>query len=214
MKSERHPFPVVLAAPSGAGKTTLARALVARRGDVVFALSATTRPPREGEANEVDYRFVTEAEFEVLRSSGELLESAHVHEHWYGTLRASVTRALDSGKAVVLDIDVQGARRIRDLFPESVFIFLLPPSPQIWRERLVGRGSEDETERRVRMGSALKELRAVSEFDYVVVNDDLEESLEAIESIVAGERWRRSRWHGLDARIGELERILEQYSGG
>jgi guanylate kinase len=214
MKSERHPFPVVLAAPSGAGKTTLARALVARRSDVVFALSATTRPPREGEANEVDYRFVNDEEFESLRRSGELLESARVHGYWYGTLRASVTRALDSGEAVVLDIDVQGARRIRDLFPESVFIFLLPPSPEIWSERLAGRGSEDESERRVRMGTAIKELRAVSEFDYVVVNDDLEESLEAIESIVDGERWRRSRWHGLDARIGELERVLAQYSGG
>jgi len=214
MKSERHPFPVVLAAPSGAGKTTLARALVARRADVVFALSATTRPPREGEANEVDYRFVNDAEFEMLRRSGELMESARVHEHWYGTLRAGVTQALDSGKAVVLDIDVQGARRIRDLFPESVFIFLLPPSPEIWSERLAGRGSESEAERRVRMNTALKELRAVSEFDYVVVNDDIEESLGAIESIVDGERWRRNRWHGLDARIGELERVLVQHSGG
>ncbi|MGD8278712.1 MAG: guanylate kinase [Gemmatimonadota bacterium] len=214
MKAERRPFPVVLAAPSGAGKTTLARALVERRTDVVFALSATTRPPRTGEQNEVDYRFVTDAEFAELRRSGELLESARVHEHWYGTLRASVTRALDSGSSVVLDIDVQGARRIRDLFPESVFIFVLPPSPQIWRDRLTGRGTEGEAERRVRMGTALKELRAVTEFDYVVVNDDLGESLEAIEAIVDGERWRRNRWNGLDARIGELERVLVQYSGG
>jgi guanylate kinase len=214
MKSERRPYPVVLAAPSGAGKTTLARALVARRTDVVFALSATTRPPRGGEQNEVDYRFVNDAEFETLRRAGELLESARVHEHWYGTLRASVTSALDSGKSVVLDIDVQGARRIRDLFPESVFIFVLPPSPDIWRERLVGRGTEGEEERKVRMGTALKELRAVAEFDYVVVNDDLEESLEAIESIIDGERWRRSRWNGLDARIAELERVLLQNNGG
>jgi guanylate kinase len=214
MKAERHPFPIVLAAPSGAGKTTLARALVSRRADVVFALSATTRPPRPGEQNDVDYRFVNETEFEKLRRSGELLESARVHGHWYGTLRASVTRALDSGKAVVLDIDVRGARRIRDLFPDSAFIFLLPPSPEIWSERLVGRGSEDEAERRVRMGTALKELRAVTEFDYVIVNDELDESLEAIESIVDAERWRRSRWNGLEARIGELERVLVQYSGG
>jgi guanylate kinase len=214
MKWERRPFPLVLAAPSGAGKTTLARALVSRRADVVFALSATTRAPRPGEQNDVDYRFVNESEFEELRRSGELLESARVHEYWYGTLRASVTRALDSGMAVVLDIDVQGARRIRDLFPDSVFVFLLPPSPEIWSERLAGRGSEDEAERRVRMGTALRELRAVTEFDYVIVNDDLDESLAAIASIVDAERWRRSRWNGLDARIGELERVLVANRGG
>lgn len=214
MRADTRPFAIVLAAPSGAGKTTLARALVARRDDVVFALSATTRAPRGGERDGVDYRFVSEAGFEALRRSGELLEWARVHGHWYGTLRASVTRALDSGTGVVLDIDVQGARRIRDLFPDSVFVFVLPPSPAVWAERLSGRGTEDEAERAVRMRTALEELHAVGEFEYVVVNDDLEESLRAIEGIVTAERCRRDRCNGLDARICELERVLVQYSGG
>jgi guanylate kinase len=205
---------MVLAAPSGAGKTTLARAVVARRADLVFALSATTRAAREGERDGVDYRFVSEAGFEALRGSGELLEWACVHGQWYGTLRTSVTRALDSGSGVVLDIDVQGARRIRDLFPDAVLIFVLPPSPAVWAERLLERGTEDERERAVRMRTALDELRAVSEFDYVIVNDDLEESLRAIEAIVTAERYRRSRHRGLEARVGELQKVLLQAQGG
>lgn len=214
MKEDTRPFPIVLAAPSGAGKTTLARALVAERPDLVFALSATTRPAREGERDGEAYRFVDEAGFEALRRSGELLEWAQVHGQWYGTLRASVTEALDSGAIVVLDIDVQGARRVRDLFPDAVCVFILPPSAATWAERLAVRGTEDESERRVRMRTAGKELRAVAEFDYVIVNDDLEHSLRAIEAIVLAERFRRDRWSGLDARVGELERVLAQYSGG
>jgi guanylate kinase len=214
MRGETSPFAIVIAAPSGAGKTTLARALVARRDDVTFALSATTRAPRTGEREDVDYRFVSAAGFEELRRSGELIEWAQVHGNWYGTLRASVTRALDSGTTVVLDIDVQGARRIRDLFPDSVLVFLLPPSAKVWGERISGRGSEDEAERTVRMGTALREIRAVSEFDYVLVNDDLEESLKTLEAIVTAERHRSARWSGLEARIGDLERVLLQKTGG
>lgn len=205
------PFPIVLTAPSGAGKTTIARALVARRRDLVFALSATTRPPREGERDGLDYRFVDDAGFDELRRTGELLECAEVHGRLYGTLRAGVIEALDAGKVVVLDIDVQGARRIRDLFPEAVPVFLLPPSPQTWVERLTGRASEDEAERRVRLGTALKELRAVAEFDYVVINDDLELALRSIEAIVEAEQHRPARVDELDARIDALEALLEQH---
>lgn len=211
MTASFRPFPIVLTAPSGAGKTTIARALVSRRADLVFALSATTRSPREGERDGVDYRFVDDGVFDELRRTGELLECAEVHGRWYGTLRASVIEALDAGKVVVLDIDVQGARKIRDMFPDAVPIFILPPSPATWVERLTGRGSESKEERQVRMGTALKELRAVAEFEYVVINDDLDHALQSIGAIVEAERRRPARTNELDARIRALEAVLEQH---
>jgi guanylate kinase len=204
-----HAFPVVIAAPSGAGKTTLARALVDRFDGTVFALSATTRPARAGERNGRDYRFVTEAAFDQLAESGELLEWANVHSHRYGTLREGVTEALQRGDCVVLDIDVQGARRVRSLFPEAVLVFVLPPSARELEQRLDGRGTESDEERGVRLRSALSELGAIDEFDYIVVNDEVDAAVRALGSIVEAERHRRGRYVALDERVTQLERVIE-----
>jgi guanylate kinase len=207
------PFPLVVAAPSGAGKTTLARALVKRSRDLVFALSATTRERRPTERDGRDYRFVDGPEFDRLIASNELLEWAWVHQQRYGTLRESVTRALDAGRCPVLDIDVQGARRVRELFAESVLAFVLPPSAAELERRLDSRGSENEQQRRLRLRTALEELHAIPEFDYVVVNDDFESAVDSLEAIVTAERQRRHRYVALESRVGKLERVLQSRMG-
>lgn len=205
------PFALVIAAPSGAGKTSLARALVERGPDVAFSLSATTRPPRPGETDGVDYEFVDEAGFDALLEREELLEWAVVHGRRYGTLRRGVQAGLDGGRTVVLDIDVQGARRVRATMPEAVLVFILPPSVAEMVRRLQSRASgEDAREIATRMRTARAELDAVAEFDYVVVNDDFDQALGRIEAIVAAERGRIARLPELEAVLDGLRRDMDQ----
>jgi len=203
--------PLVLAAPSGAGKTTLARALVAGNDALVFSLSATTRPARPGERDGIDYRFVDEAGFEALRAGGELLEWATVHGHRYGTLRAGVEAALARGRTVVLDIDVQGARQIRATFPDAVLVFILPPNAGELVRRLQGRGSEKLPETVRRMRTALRELEHAASFDYIIVNDDLGSATGVLESIVTAEEHRADRPNGMQARIADLRTQLTEW---
>ena len=184
---------LVIAAPSGAGKTTLARELVSRHEHMQFALSATTRAPREGEKDGVDYRFVDDAGFDALLAQDELLEWAVVHGNRYGTLRDGVAKALRDGQTVVLDIDVQGARQVRVSTAGAVLVFILPPSAEELMRRLVGRASETVAQRHDRLTAARAELAAVREFDFVVVNDHFETAVETLESIVVAETHRAAR---------------------
>jgi guanylate kinase len=212
--SRYRPFPLVIAAPSGAGKTSLARALVDMRGDMVFSLSATTRAPRPGERNGVDYRFVSEAEFDALAQSGELLEWAHVHGRRYGTLKSGVQAALEAGRTVVLDIDVQGAQLVQHALSDAVLVFVLPPSVLEMKRRLHTRGSESAEQMDTRMRTARAELDAVKTFDYVVVNDDFEEALRTIEAIVAAERERVARQAHLDEMLDGLRADIDEILKG
>ncbi len=195
---------MVIAAPSGTGKTSLAHALVDRNDDIVFSVSATTRPPRPHETDGVDYEFVDDAEFRRMTAAGELVEWAEVHGHYYGTPARGVAAAVERGQAVVLDIDVQGARQMRTRFPEAVLIFILPPTGAELVRRLRGRGSEGDAERNRRLRNARAELHAAEEFDYIVVNDELERAVGALEAIVRAERLRYGR---LIEPRAELERI-------
>jgi guanylate kinase len=208
------PFALVLAAPSGAGKTSLARALVERWPDAVFSLSATTREPRPGEEQGRDYHFVDDAGFDALLAEGELLESAVVHGRRYGTLRRGVEAALEAGSTVVLDIDVQGARRLRTVLTDAVLVFVLPPSVAEMRRRLDVRGSESEEQVATRMRTARAELDAVAEFDYVIVNDDFELAMRKLESIVSAERGSVPRLSNLDLALdglrSDIDGILER----
>ncbi len=179
---------MVLVAPSGAGKTTLAHRLVAASDRFVFSISATTRAPRGGEQDGVDYYFVSDDDFEAMIDAGELAEWATVHGRLYGTPRAALEAVALRGEHVVLDIDVQGARQIRDSFPDARLIFVLPPSVAVLMKRLTGRGTEGAGEVERRLRSALDELQAASEFEHRVVNDDLDRCLEQIEEIVTGEQ--------------------------
>lgn len=179
---------MVLVAPSGAGKTTLAHRLVAASDRFVFSISATTRAPRGGEQDGVDYYFVSDDDFEAMIDAGELAEWAAVHGRLYGTPRTALEAAALRGEHVVLDIDVQGARQIRDSVPDARLIFVLPPSVAVLMKRLTGRGTEGAGEVERRLRSALDELQAASEFEHRVVNDDLDRCLEQIEEIVTGEQ--------------------------
>jgi len=209
-------FPVILSSPSGGGKTTIAHKLLALRKDLGYSVSATTRPPREGELNGRDYHFRSLKDFERGQAGGEFAESAEVHGHLYGTLRAEVDRVLSSGRHVIMDIDVQGSRQFAVAFPESVLIFILPPSAEALIARLEARGTEDPKSLIRRFKSAKDELKAVDLYQYVVVNDEVDSAVAAISQIIDAEGKRRSRDGALEARVKSLmagiQRAIDHYS--
>ena len=202
-------FPVILSSPSGGGKTTIRRQLLARRPDLGYSVSCTTRAPRPGEVEGRDYYFLSRAEFERKRDRGEFAESAQVHGNMYGTLRAEVERVLGRGKHVIMDIDVQGAQQFTRAFPMSVTIFVLPPSADVLLERLRQRQTESKDELVRRLQSALQELQAVDLYQYIVVNDDLEKAVYNVEAIIDAEVSSRERVAGLRHQVSELVQRLE-----
>ena len=185
-------FPIILSSPSGGGKTTIAHAILARRKDVGYSVSCTTRPPRDGEVDGRDYHFQSAKEFKRGQAAGEFAESAEVHGHLYGTLRSEVTRVLASGKHVIMDIDVQGAAQFSAAFPESVLIFILPPSAEALLERLMARGTEDPKSFIRRLRSAKDELKAIDLYPYVVVNDRIASAVATISRISTAEGVQRA----------------------
>jgi len=174
----------VVSAPSGGGKTSLVNALLERDPHVALSVSHTTRPPRPGERDGVHYYFVDEAAFEALAADGAFLEHARVFDHRYGTGRESVERQLADGLDVLLDIDWQGARQIRASFPAARTIFILPPSLNELRRRLVGRGQDSDAVIERRMRAARDEISHAGEFDFLIVNDDFEEALADLHAVI------------------------------
>lgn len=202
-------FPIILSAPSGGGKTTIARALLATRKDIGYSVSCTTRQPRVGEVDGKDYYFVSRTEFIAKRGRGEFAESAEVHGNLYGTLRSEVLRVIESGKHVLMDIDVQGASQFTRVFPQSVTIFVLPPTAEVLLERLKKRQTESPQQLADRLQSALQELQAVDEYEYVVVNDELNQAIARITAIVDAEVSSRERVVGLRTQVAMLIDRLE-----
>ncbi len=184
---------LVLSAPSGAGKTTLARRFLATHDDAVFSVSATTRAPRGAERDGVDYHFVPEARFEALVSAGALAEWAEVHGQRYGTLRATVEETLAGGRIALFDIDVQGGEQLRAAFPRQVAcVLVLPPDLAELERRLRGRSTDGDAAIQRRLQVAQDEVhRGLATYDYVVVNDALDAALERIDAIARVERARR-----------------------
>ena len=199
---------LVLSAPSGGGKTTIAKKLLQVRSDLGYSVSATTRATRNGERDGEDYHFLSRAEFERRRNQGEFLEWAEYGANLYGTLKREIDRIFAEGRHAVLDIEVEGARQIRRHFPNSVQVFVLPPSAEVLVERLKGRNTENPELLRKRLTRASEELAAVAEYDYAVVNEDLAKAVDQVSAILDGKAEERliSRQRDLPARIERLRR--------
>lgn len=193
------PFPIVLSAPSGAGKTTVAKEIFRRLPYLRFAVSMTTRRRRKGEVDGVDYRFVSKEVFEQARTAGDLTEWAVVHGHLYGTPRAEIESSLAAGYHVLLDVDVQGGAALTKAYPEAVSIFLLPPSHAAMEARLRGRATDSDQAIETRLAESLRELESVENYQYVIVNRELEKTVEVFARIIHAEEHRRERKQNLDA---------------
>ena len=183
----------VFSAPSGAGKSTIAESLMERVQGLSYSISHTSRLPRGTEQNGVDYHFVAENTFREMIGKNAFLEWAEVHGHLYGTSFEAVNERISMGIDILMDVDVQGGRNIKAQFPESVLIFLLPPSLKILENRLKDRGTDDVSAVRERMAKASDEIKNCSWYDYIVINDNLEKAVCEAQSIIVAERCRRTR---------------------
>ena len=196
---------IVLAAPSGAGKTTLVHALLARIPELVFSVSYTTRKPRGGERPGVDYFFVSQEEFERMVEADAFLEHAQVFDNWYGTGKKHVEDILERGRSVLLEIDWQGARQVKSRSPAACTVFILPPSLPELERRLRGRGTDSAERIQRRLRDALGDISHWSEFDYAVVNEDVALATDALAAIVAGRgKAHSTRSRALRARVREI----------
>lgn len=202
------PFPLVLSAPSGGGKTTIANALVAAREDVGYSVSATTRPARPGEQDGVDYHFLSPAEFERRVRAGEFLEWAEYSGQRYGTLKAEIDKVLASGRHVVLDIETHGARAVRRCYPEAVLVFVVPPSAEELMQRLGGTKGTRAGTLEQRLRRAVEEVGEATVYDYVVVNADRTEAVAEVAAILDAESRRPVRNPELAEEMAQLGRDL------
>ena len=187
----------VLSSPSGAGKSTIARLLLAEDADLGLSVSATTRPVRAGEVDGRDYHFVDDARFDALVTDGAFLEWAHVFGRRYGTLRSEVTRTIEGGRDVLLDIDWQGTQQLKQVDPDIVRVFILPPSMAELERRLRTRGTDDDRVIAARMARAAGEISHWAEYDYVLANEDAAACTAKVRAILTAERLRRERQTGL-----------------
>lgn len=206
---DRRGLLLVLSSPSGAGKTTLARRLLEIDGDIQISVSVTTRPPRPGEVEGIDYFFVDRPEFARMREAGELLEWAHVFDNFYGTPRRPVEQALAAGRDVLFDIDWQGCQQLEEKLPQDlVRVFVLPPSGRELEQRLRARAQDPPEVVTRRMAEAAAEISHWAEYDYVLVNADLEASVVGLKSILTAERLKRERLRGLSDFVREMQKAL------
>jgi len=178
----------IVSAPSGAGKTTLCRKLVSSLPNLQFSVSYTTRQPRKGEVNDRDYTFINRQDFRLMADKGEFIEWAEVHGELYGTSRKRLEELLDSGNDVILDIDTQGAMQIKERYKEGIYIFILPPSLETLKERLKNRMTDSKEEIGKRLGRAIAEIKTFDKYDYVIINDILEDALMEFEAVVISQR--------------------------
>ncbi len=185
-------LPIVVSAPSGAGKTTIVKAILRRFPKIAFSVSATTRPRRDGEADGRDYYFLSRSEFERRIKNGELIEYEEIYSNYYGTLKNEVEKTLAAGRSIVFDVDVNGGLSIKKAFPGALLIFVKPPSVEVLRNRLKQRGSESPEQIERRMKRVPMELEKGEQYDYIIVNDELERALSEVFEIIEARGSARS----------------------
>jgi guanylate kinase len=196
----------IISAPSGAGKTSLVRALLNLDPLINLSVSYTTREPRAGEIDGKDYHFVSRETFLAMAKSGEFLESAEVYGNLYGTSQTWISREIDKGRDLLLEIDWQGAAQIRRLFPECISIFILPPSREALEQRLKGRGKDNDEVIAKRMAAVREDVAHIAEFNYVIINDDLNNALHELNAVVLTARLRCAKqMHRHQALINQLQ---------
>jgi len=194
MTYERKPFLLILIAPSGGGKSTICDRILALEKKFVYSISSTTRERRGNEKDGIDYHFLTKKEFKAGQNKGEFIESALVHGNWYGTSRRFIENELQKGNNIILDIDVQGAMKILESGIECVTVFLLPPTQEELSKRLSERGTDSSETIGLRLENARKEIDDIRNFDYLVINDNLEHAVEDVRKIIRAESIKVSRY--------------------
>lgn len=185
---------LVVSGPSGAGKGTICKALLNKNDQIKLSVSATTRKPRNGEVHGVNYFFIEKEEFTKMIENGEFLEHAQIYDNFYGTPKAAIIECLEKGQDVILEIEMQGAKQIKEVYPEGVFIFVLPPSLEELKSRIVGRGTETQEEIEKRFSCAFEEINQIVNYDYFIVNEDVEKSVNDVEAIISAEKNKVTRY--------------------
>lgn len=181
---------IIVSGPSGAGKGTICKELIQRDDSIIVSVSATTRAPRNAEMDGKSYHFITKQMFESMIENGGFLEYAQVYDNYYGTPKDFVIEKITNGENVLLEIDIQGALQVKQKYPEGIFVFVLPPSMETLKNRIVGRGSETPESLEKRMSSAYREIEQIKNYDYFIVNDTVEHSTDVLQAIITAEKCR------------------------
>lgn len=185
---------LVVSGPSGAGKGTICKEILNRRKDIKLSVSATTRKPREGEVDGVNYFFLSKEEFSKMVDNGEFLEYASIYGNFYGTPKSAIIECLENGQDVILEIEMQGARQVKEVYSEGVFIFVLPPSLSELKNRIVGRGTETADEIEKRFSCAFEEIKQIDDYNYFIINKDVDTSVRELEEIISAEKNKVTRY--------------------